>query len=272
MQKGYKRQAKGMAVLRCFIGLFIVLIVVLLATFFIGLDYSDKLSPEASLRPYVAETPAPTELPALSGTVIPADSPAAGETATPEPTEAPTPTPSPSPTPSPVPTPEPTLIPDSAFSEMNADPKVLGVIPTESTTTAAKVAITYCYRSEANGNRAMVLRGYGYLDDPSFDGSTVQTYLIINRDSVSARAMLKATNTAGISGVDHADAQCANASGADFEVVLNAAALPDDIYTMGLVLQYTVNGETKLDYIALPSTQSFTVLNTVFLGDVSVSE
>ena len=40
MQKGYKRQAKGMAVLRCFIGLFIVLIVVLLATFFIGLDYS----------------------------------------------------------------------------------------------------------------------------------------------------------------------------------------------------------------------------------------
>ena len=82
MQKGYKRQAKGMAVLRCFIGLFIVLIVVLLATFFIGLDYSDKLSPEASLRPYVAETPAPTELPALSGTVIPADSPAAGETAT----------------------------------------------------------------------------------------------------------------------------------------------------------------------------------------------
>ena len=84
MQKGYKRQAKGMAVLRCFIGLFIVLIVVLLATFFIGLDYSDKLSPEASLRPYVAETPAPTELPALSGTVIPADSPAAGETATPE--------------------------------------------------------------------------------------------------------------------------------------------------------------------------------------------
>ena len=60
MQKGYKRQAKGMAVLRCFIGLFIVLIVVLLATFFIGLDYSDKLSPEASLRPYVAETPAPT--------------------------------------------------------------------------------------------------------------------------------------------------------------------------------------------------------------------
>lgn len=29
MQKGYKRQAKGMAVLRCFIGLFIVLIVVL---------------------------------------------------------------------------------------------------------------------------------------------------------------------------------------------------------------------------------------------------
>ena len=99
----------------------------------------------------------------------------------------------------------------------------------------------------------MVLAGYGYLDDPSFDGSTVQTYLIINRDSVSARAMLKATNTAGISGVDHADAQCANA-GSDFEVVLNAAALPDDIYTLGLVLQYTVNGETKLDYIALPST------------------
>ena len=33
MQKGYKREAKGMAILRCFFGLFVVIIVVLLASF-----------------------------------------------------------------------------------------------------------------------------------------------------------------------------------------------------------------------------------------------
>ena len=177
MQKGYKRQAKGMAVLRCFIGLFIVLIVVLLASFIISLDYSDKLSPDASVRPYVAETPAPAETPSLAGTVIPADTPVADAT----PTPTPEPTPTPKPTPSPSPTPAPTAIPDSAVSEMSGDQDIIRVIPTSSTTGNAKAGVTYCYRSEANENRMMVVRGYAYIDDPAFDGSTVQTYIVLTR-------------------------------------------------------------------------------------------
>ncbi len=273
MQKGYKRTAKGMAILRCFIGLFIVVIVVLLATFLISLDYSDKLDPEASLRPYVAQTPEPSEAAALEGTVIPADStPEATEAPTPTPSPSPTPTPTPSPTPTPEPTPVPTQIPESSFSEMSTDQSILKYVPTETTNDQILYGITESYRSEENGNQVLVIRGYAYLDDSSFDGSALQTYLIINRDSVDLRAIVKANHIIGISGVDHADAQCANAANSDFEFVLNSASLPDDIYTMGLVLQYTVNGETKLDYVALPTAQSFTVLNTLFLGSVTVTE
>ena len=73
MQKGYKREGRGMAVLRCFIGLFIMIVVILLAYFMLQLDYSDKLDPSVSMRPYVEVTPSPipaataepTEAPAL---------------------------------------------------------------------------------------------------------------------------------------------------------------------------------------------------------------
>ena len=45
MQKGYKRNRKGMAVLHFFIGLIIVVILVCALYFFLGkVDYSDKLA------------------------------------------------------------------------------------------------------------------------------------------------------------------------------------------------------------------------------------
>ena len=97
------------------------------------------------------------------------------------PTPTPEPTPTPKPTPSPSPTPAPTAIPDSAVSEMSGDQDIIRVIPTSSTTGNAKAGVTYCYRSEANENRMMVVRGYAYIDDPAFDGSTVQTYIVLTR-------------------------------------------------------------------------------------------
>ena len=51
MQKGYKRNGKSKAVLHCFIGLFFVIIVVLVAYFWLSMDYSDQLDPETSMRP-----------------------------------------------------------------------------------------------------------------------------------------------------------------------------------------------------------------------------
>ena len=59
MQKGYKRNGKSKAVLHCFIGLFLVIIVVLVAYFWLSMDYSDQLDPETSMRPYVETTRRP---------------------------------------------------------------------------------------------------------------------------------------------------------------------------------------------------------------------
>ncbi|MDO5323822.1 MAG: hypothetical protein Q4G06_07350, partial [Clostridia bacterium] len=61
MQKGYKRNGKGMAVLHFFIGLIIVAILMCALYFFLGkVDYSDKLAnPDATMRAYVEMTAAP---------------------------------------------------------------------------------------------------------------------------------------------------------------------------------------------------------------------
>lgn len=269
MQKGYKREAKGMAILRCFIGLVIVIIVVVLVSFLLSLDYSDKLDPEASMRPYVETTPAPSLDPSASPEVGLADvSGTDAPEATATPTARPTPTPTPVPTPTPEPTPEPTSIPAEAYSAMRTDLK----FPEAPTTNNAKIGITYSYRSEVDDSKVLQLRGYGYVDAAAFDGAQAQSYLVLKRESTSDRAVVLAKMSAGASGVEHADAACANASSADFEVVLSSQNLPDDIYTLGLILQYKTGDGEKLEYVEFPQTVSFTVLNNQFLGDVQVTD
>lgn len=268
MQKGYKREAKGMAILRCFIGLFIVIIVVLLASFVLKLDYSDKLAPDASVRPYVETTPGPSLSPdddqpaALAD--LSADTPEPTATATPKPT----PTPTPKPTATPEPTAVPTSIPESAYAPVRTDL----TFPETPTTDKAVLGITHSYRSEADNNAVMQLQGYAYVDDPSFDGSTAQLYLVLKRESNGARAVALATMQTGISGLDHADAQCANAANCDFELFLSAASLPDDIYSLGMVIQYKVDGADKFEYVEFPETCTFTVLNRQFLGEVALTD
>lgn len=268
MQKGYKREAKGMAILRCFIGLFIVIVVVLLASFLLGMDYSDKLDPDASMRPYVETTPASSLDPEVSPSAVAvADlSNTAAPTATP--TARPTPTATPVPTPTPTPTVEPTSIPASAYSAIRSDLK----FPETPTTTNAKIGITCSYRSEVDENKVLQLRGYGYIDDPAFDGSTAQTYVVLKRESTGDRAVVLATMGEGLSGVDHEDAACANASAADFEVVVSAGNIPEDIYSLGLVISYKVDGTQKFDYVEYPASATFTVLNGQFISDVALTD
>lgn len=152
MQKGYKRSNKGMAVLRFFICLIVIVILVCVAYFFIAqMDYSDKLAnPDAEMRAYVPMTASPDLDASSIGIIGGSDGPTAvyiaddntqdegidsgfgdftpdGDqfvdltiTPTPEPTEAPTPTPvptaiptpTPEPTATPEPTPEPTATPE----------------------------------------------------------------------------------------------------------------------------------------------------------------
>jgi hypothetical protein len=56
LKKGRKREAKGLAVLYFIIGLIILLIILAVIYFALAkLDYSDKLDPETTVRPYVEE-------------------------------------------------------------------------------------------------------------------------------------------------------------------------------------------------------------------------
>lgn len=273
LQKGYKREAKGMAVLRCFIGLFIMIVVILVAYFMLRLDYSDKLDPDASVRPYVAttETPQPTSEPTLlpestdsqglteNGTTEPAQA-----TATPEPTQEPTATPSP--TPEPTATPAPTAIPESSISAMKYSGFTLPALSTSN----ADLAITYSYRSAADNYRILVIRGYAYINDPSFDGSNAQLYLVINQ-STGQSALALPVMSAGISGVDHSDALCQNASACDFEAVIDVKDFADEIYSLGVVIGYKTDDGANYEYFTFPGDTTFTVLNQQVISDLRVT-
>ena len=184
------------------------------------------------------------------------------------PTPKPTATPTPKPTATPEPTAVPTSIPESAFAPIRTDL----TFPETPTTDKAALGVTHSYRSEADNLAVMQLQGYAYIDDASFDGSTAQLYLVLKRESNGARAVALTTMKSGVSGVDHADAQCANASACDFEIFLSTASLPDDIYSLGMVIQYKVGGADKFEYVEFPETCTFTVLNRQFLGDVALTD
>ena len=277
MQKGYKREGRGMAVLRCFIGLLIMIVVILLAYFMLQLDYSDKLSPDASMRPYVEVTPSPepTETPALAA-VPEASAEATLEslvTPTPQPeltsvpTQSPTPEPTEAPTPEPTATPEPTSIPESELSAL----KFSGFKLPSLSTKDAQLGVTHCYRSVADSNRYLQIQGYAFVDDETFDAAEASLYLVITRSSGQSALALPAKK-AGISGVDHSASNCANASESDFEAILDVQSFPDDIYTLGMVFNYTVDGKGVTEYYTFPETETFTVLNGQVISEIPVEQ
>ena len=63
--------------------------------------------------------------------------------------------------------------------------------------------------------------------------------------------------TAGISDEEHADAQCANAANADFEVVLRVAGFADGDYKLGIALLTKQKGRNVVTYYECDET--FTV-------------
>lgn len=274
LQKGYKREAKGMAVLRCFIGLFIMIVVILVAYFMLRLDYSDKLSPDASMRPYVetTATPQPTEAPTALPSATDDPSAASGLSAatTPEPTATaePTvePTATPTATPEPTATPLPTNIPESQISPL----KFKGFTLPEPSTKTGKLGITYSYRSVADNYSLLAIRGYAYIDDPSFDGSNATLYLVIHQ-STGRSALALPVMTSGISGVDHSDALCQNASACDFEAVINVTGFDNEIYSLGMVISYKTGDEVHNEYFAsFPGDTTFTVLNNQVVSDLRI--
>lgn len=274
MQKGYKRNGKSKAVLHCFIGLFVVIIVVLFAYFWLSMDYSDRIDPETSVRPYVetTPTPAPDDAPvaALPQDTAQPDGSTAAPTvaATPTPTVAPTATPVP--TPSPSPTPAPTTMADGV-----SPTKIDGyALPEPSTATDAVFAITSSVRTEVDDYRYLELKGYAYVNNANYDANNTNVFLVVLPESMEGASMLLLpVREPGLSGVDHSGALCANAQYSDFRVILDANQLQDDIYSLGIVFWYTdLAGQGHLDYYLFSEDTTFTVLNRRFLSDVPTQD
>ena len=256
MQKGYKRTGKGIAVLHFFIGLIVLAIVVFAIYFFVNMmDYSDRLSPETSMRPYVEmtavpETPTPVPTEVVTVTEEPEIVDISGVTAveeTPVPTEKPTPAPTaimtPAPTPIATATPEPTKIPAEKLSAFTADG-----FQVPAASDSATIGLTKIYASVADNNQIVQLQGYGYINDEAFDGAGTRTFVIITQKASGRQLAYKTEMIAGISGEDHADAICQNAASTDFESFLNVKAYPDGEYAIGVVLNYQMNGQKVYSY------------------------
>ena len=251
MQKGYKRNGKGMAVLHFFIGLIIVAILMCALYFFLGkVDYSDKLAnPDATMRAYVEMTAAPENVAVIGG----ADGPTAVFVSEPDDqgnasgvvdlTNTPSPTPTASPTPTPSPTPEPTKIATKAYSQF----KTTGFNVPEPSTNAT-VAITNFYVSEPNNRQVVRLDGYGYLNDANFDGSDATIFVIITNEASGKQRAYKATMEAGVSGVEHSDAICKNAANTDFSAIFSVAKFRDGDYSLGLIIYYKTADGTAYSY------------------------
>lgn len=256
MQKGYKRTGKGIAVLHFFIGLIILAIVVFAIYFFVNMmDYSDRLDPEASMRPYVEMTavpetasPEPTVVVAVTETPEVVD--ISGVTAveeTPVPTEKPTPAPTaimtPAPTPIATATPEPTKIPKSMLSEA-----AMEGFQVPAASDSATIGLTKIYASAADKNQIVQLQGYGYINNEKFDGAGTKTFVIVTQKGSGKQIAYKANMVAGISGSAHEAAICANPSSTDFEAFLNVKPYPDGEYKIGIVMSYKLGGKQVYSY------------------------
>ena len=256
MQKGYKRTGKGIAVLHFFIGLIVLAIVVFAIYFFVNMmDYSDRLDPQVSMRPYVEVTAAPaTASPEPTAVVTVTEEPEivdiSGVTAveaTPVPTERPTPAPTairtPDPTPIATATPEPTAIPKSKLSEA-----ATSGFSVPAASGSATLDLTKIYASKADSNQIVQLNGYAYINDERFDGNGVKSFIIITQKSSGKQIAYKTNMVAGISGEEHVGALCKNPASTDFECFLNVKPYPDGEYSIGIVLNYTYNGKSAYSY------------------------
>lgn len=272
---------KGPAVLRFFICLLLVMLVCAAGLMLINMGRGD------GARPYV-----PTGTSAPGGAVPP---PA---TVTAEPTSTGTPEPSPSPemhalaptdmddgdaedmtTEPPVhtagtaravysdPTPEPTKIP----KEQIAKPTKPSTDKKIKANDDGEIGISGCYVSEVDGFALMELTGWGYPRLEYFDGTKCETYLLISKNGSNDMALYKTELSPGISGMEHADAECRNPSDCDWRTVIDVRNYADGVYSMGLVLRYKNEKRTENRFYKFGELQSFTVKNGEIIMPVTPS-
>ena len=268
MQKGYKRNNKGIAVVRFFCGLiFIAIIVFAVYCLLDKFDWSDSIKdPSVTVRPYVEVTAAPnaTEAPAPAPTETPepiqmanavlAETGAPEETAAVAATEAPTasptatlrPTAEPTPKPTPIatPTPVPTEIPAETFSEYATS----GFSVPAAANDAVR-AVTKLYISEPNNSQVVQIDAYAYINEESYDAANVKPFLIVTHKASGIQVVYEAITMEGISKTDHSDALCANPEKSEFESFLDVSWYGNGEFGLGVVLAYTdANGNNVYSY------------------------
>ena len=267
LKRGRKREAKGLAVVYFIIGLIILLIILAVIWFALAkLDYSDRLGPDASMRPYVEMTAAPVDaLPtpsSLDEGGVPDEVDLTGDTD--EPTEEPTEKPTP------APTPEPTKLPAELCAKPMTD---MPQLPNRASENGA-IGITKCYVSQPDDNKLMYITGYGYVNQDDFDGAQARSWLIVTQVSTNQKMAYPLTLTQGVSGLPHNSAVCHNAASSDFQVYLDVSQYPEGIYSLSLVIGYVPEGGNKPTYAYYPFSGdiSFTVLNGSVITPITASD
>ena len=269
LKQGRKREAKGLAVLYFIIGLIILLIILAVIYFALAkLDYSDKLNPDASIRPYVESTLAPVTAEPAATDEADTDPDAVDLTV---PTEAPTPEPTPEPTeaPTPEPTPEPTPLAPELFAAPMTE------VPTlpENASENGAIGITNCYVSQPDDNKLMYIAGYGYVNDEAFDGTQARSWLVITQVATDRKIAYPLTLKLGASGLPHPTALCRNAAASDFELYLDVSGYQEGIYSLALVMAYIPEGSDSPAYAYFPFSGdiSFTVLDGRVITPITAS-
>ena len=259
MRRNKPHGNKLSAIIRFFIGLCVIMVLLFVGYYMLAVrDYSYLVREKPAAEPTETALPGTTPSADLLGdpsTPVPGLS--VTET-TVQPVISPTPTPEPTPTPAPtpVPTPVPTKIPEIDQSKS----KTSGFkMPKPSTD--GNIGISNCYVSKPDSYQIIQLTGWGYIEQPSFDGLQCTTYVIVTEESTGKDRAYLATNIAGISGRAHSGAG-QNLSACDFQVNMNVSGYPDGVYYIGLVLQHTQDGKKRYSYYPFDKDYyAFTVLN-----------
>lgn len=297
MHKGYKRDEKGIAILKFFIGLIVVAIIIGIIYFFLQkVDYSDKIAdPEATMRPYVEmtaepeaplsvsftdEAPDDLDIVDLTGEAAYDESDEAfadelaedfaGEfddeadfaaepeiIATQEPTPEPTFTPEPTPITTPTPTPIPTPEPTPIAANLFSAGKI-GGFTVPAVSNEIEGEITKIYVSPANNNAVVQIDGYAYINQELFDASKMYVFMIVTQKSSGKQIAYQAKTVSGVSGDPHVGAICLNPASADFEAVLDVSKYPEGEYKLGVVLYYLMNDKKSYAYYEFPQTITMT--------------
>ena len=167
--------------------------------------------------------------------------------------------------PVPTPTPTPQLLfnnnKESLIHMCTPPMEKLPALPNTSSNNGV-IGITHCYVSEADQDKVMYIKGYGYVQEKSFDGSLAKSWLIITEVASDQSICYPLTMSPNASGITHDGATCKNASSCDFELYFEVSQYNEGIYSIALVIGYkdSIMNTNNFRYYQFDNDKKFTVL------------